>query len=190
MLIADLKKSIREVPDFPEPGVNFYDLTTLFRDPIALRSAVDRMVERYRGERLDALAGIEARGFVLASTMAHQLGIGLVLLRKPGKLPGETDGEDYELEYGRARIEVHRDALAPGHKVVIVDDVLATGGTAAAAGRLIERQGARVEGYAFLVELGFLAGRGKLGRSNVFSLIQYDGSTGAGTAPGPGQKGP
>jgi adenine phosphoribosyltransferase len=190
MLIADLKKTIREVPDFPAPGVNFYDLTTLFRDPVALRSAVDRMVERYRGERLDALAGIEARGFVLAAAMAHQLGIGLVLLRKPGKLPAETDGEDYDLEYGTARIEIHRDAVAPGHKVVVVDDVLATGGTAAAAGRLIERQGAQVEGFAFLVELGFLAGRAKLGRSNVFSLLQYDGSTAAGTDPGPRKKGP
>ena len=190
MLIADLKKTIREVPDFPKPGINFYDLTTLFRDPLAFRSAVDRMVARYRGERLDALAGIEARGFVLAAAMAHQLEIGLVLLRKPGKLPGETDGEDYGLEYGEARVEIHRDALAPGHKVVVVDDVLAAGGTAAAAGRLIERQGAEVEGFAFLVELGFLAGRGKLGRSNVFSLLQYDGSADEGTAPPSGKKGP
>jgi len=180
MLIADLKKTIREVPDFPKPGINFYDLTTLFRNPVALRSAVDRMVERYRGERLDALAGIEARGFVLAAAMAHQLGVGLVLLRKPGKLPADVDGEEYDLEYGRARIEVHRDALAPDQRVVIVDDVLATGGTAAAAGRLLARQGVRVEGFAFLVELGFLDGRSKLGRSNVFSLLHYDGS-----APGP-----
>ena len=178
MLIADLKKTIREVPDFPKPGINFYDVTTLFRNPEALRSGVDRMVERYRGEKIDAIAGIEARGFVLASAMAYELGIGLVLLRKPGKLPADCDGEDYDLEYGTARIEMHKDAVAPDQRIVVVDDLLATGGTAAAAGKLIERQGARVESYAFLVELGFLDGRARLGRSNVFSLLQYGDSTG------------
>lgn len=176
MLISELKKSIREIPDFPKPGILFYDVSTLFRNPDALKSAVDRMVERYKGEKLDALAAIEARGFLLAAAMAYRLGLGVVLLRKPGKLPGDRDGEDYDLEYGTARIEVHRDALAPGQRVVVVDDLLATGGTAAAAARLLERQGVRVEGFAFLVELGFLEGRARLGRSNVFSLLQYGGS--------------
>jgi adenine phosphoribosyltransferase len=131
-------------------------------------------VERYRGEPLDALAGIESRGFVVAAAMAHALGRGLVLLRKPGTLPWETEGEDYSLEYGRARLEVHRDAVGPGQRVLIVDDLLATGGTAAAARRLLERLGTRVEGFAFLVELVFLGGRTTLGGSGVFSLLQYN----------------
>jgi adenine phosphoribosyltransferase len=173
MLVAEIKKSIREVPDFPKAGINFYDVTTLFRNPEAYRSAVDRMVERYRGDRLDGIVGIEARGFVLAAAMAYALGGGLVLARKPGKLPAETEHEDYALEYGDARIEIHRDAVLPGQRLLVVDDVLATGGTATAAGRLVDRLGGRVEGYAFLVELAFLGGRGRLPSENVFSLVQY-----------------
>ncbi len=175
MLVSDLKRTIREVPGFPKAGINFYDVSTLFRHPTAFRSAVDRMLERYRGEKLDALAGIEARGFVLASAMAYELGAGLVLFRRPGKLPCETEREEYALEYGTGQLEVHRDAVAPGQRVLIVDDVLATGGTAAAAGRIVERLGGRVEGYAFLVELLFLSGRKRLASENVFSLIQYGG---------------
>ncbi|MDX1387964.1 MAG: adenine phosphoribosyltransferase [Acidobacteriota bacterium] len=174
MLTADLKKTIREVPDFPKPGINFYDLTTLFLNPEAFRSAVDRMVERYRGEKLTAIVGIESRGFVLGSVMALELGVGMVLARKPGKLPADTEKEDYELEYGQATLEIHRDAVGPEDRVLVVDDLLATGGTAAASGRLVERLGARVEGYAFLVELSFLKGREQLGSANVFSLLQYD----------------
>ena len=174
MLIADLKKSIREVPDFPKPGINFYDLTTLFLNPEAMRSSVDVLVERYRGEKLDALVGIESRGFILATAMALEMRMPLVLARKPGKLPAETEAEDYELEYGTARLEIHRDAIGPDQRVLIVDDLLATGGTAAATGRLVERLGARVEGFAFLVELSFLSGRDKLGATNVFSLLQYE----------------
>jgi adenine phosphoribosyltransferase len=174
MLVADLKKVIREVPDFPKPGINFYDLTTLFLNPEAMRTSVDVLVERYRGEKLDALIGIESRGFVLATAMALELEMPLVLARKPGKLPADTEAEDYELEYGTARLEIHRDAIAPDQRVLIVDDLLATGGTAAATGRLVGRLGARVEGYAFLVELSFLAGREKLGSTNVFSLLQYE----------------
>ena len=170
----NLKKAIREVPDFPKPGINFYDVTTLFRDAAAFRHAVDRLVERYRGEALDAVVGIEARGFVLASALAYGLETGLVLLRKPGKLPWQTDNEEYALEYGTNTIEMHRDAVAPGHRVLVADDVLATGGTAAAAGRLLRRHGASVEGYAFLIELGFLGGRQKLEPSGVFSLVRYD----------------
>jgi adenine phosphoribosyltransferase len=173
MLIEDLKKTIREVPDFPKPGINFYDLSTLFRNPEAFRATVDRMVERYRGERLDGLAGIEARGFILAGAMALALDVGLVLLRKPGKLPSETESEDYALEYGTASLEVHKDAVSEGQRVLIVDDLLATGGTGVAAQRLLRRLGARIEGFAFIVELGFLKGREKLEGTNVFSLLQY-----------------
>ncbi len=173
MLVSELKRTIREVPDFPKPGINFYDVSTLFRHAEAFRSTVDRLIERYRGERIDAVAGIEARGFVLAAAMAHQMSLGLILVRKPGKLPCETESESYSLEYGTARIEVHRDAVAPGQRILIVDDVLATGGTAAASGRIVERLGGRVEGYGFLIELGFLGGRKKLLSDNVFSLIQY-----------------
>ena len=178
MLVADLKRTIREVPGFPRPGINFYDVTTLFRNPLAFRSAVDRMLERYRGERIEAIGGIEARGFVLAAAMAYELQAGLVLFRKPGKLPHETEAEEYALEYGTAAIEVHRDAVRAGQRVLLVDDVLATGGTAAAAGKLVERLGGRVEGYAFLVELLFLRGRSKLGSEAVFSLIQYGEAAG------------
>ena len=173
MLLADLKKIIREVPDFPKPGINFYDLTTLFRNAEGFRAAADKMVERYRGVKIDALAGIEARGFVIAAAMAHELNLGLVLMRKPGKLPAEVESEEYALEYGKGSIEVHRDAIAPGQRILIVDDVLATGGTAAAAARLVERGGGVVEGFAFMVEIGFLNGRRMLGEIPVFSLIHY-----------------
>jgi adenine phosphoribosyltransferase len=173
MRIEDLKKTIREIPDFPKPGINFYDLSTLFRDAAAFRATVDRMVERYRGERLDAIAGIEARGFILGGAMARALDVGLVLLRKPGKLPSEIEGEEYVLEYGTARLEVHRDAVRNGERVLIVDDLLATGGTALASRRLLARLGARIEGFAFIVELGFLNGREQLEGSNVFSLLKY-----------------
>lgn len=175
MLPADLKKVIREVPDFPKPGINFYDLSTLFRDAEAFGSCIDQVAERYRADRPEAVAGIEARGFVVAAAIALRLGVGLVMLRKPGKLPWKTEGESYRLEYGEARIEAHQDAVAKGQRVLVVDDLLATGGTAAAAGRLLDRLGARVDGYAFLVELSFLGGRRRLGDAGVFSLLQYDG---------------
>jgi adenine phosphoribosyltransferase len=164
---------IREVPDFPRRGINYYDVSTLFRDAVALRSAVETLVERFRGERIEALAAIEARGFVLGAAMACDLGVGLILVRKPGKLPAAIEGESYELEYGTGRLEVHRDAVEPGQRVLVVDDLLATGGTASAAGRILERLGARVAGYGFMVELRALGGRAVLG-PNVFSLVQYD----------------
>jgi adenine phosphoribosyltransferase len=172
--LTDLKKTIRQVPDFPKPGINFYDVSTLFREAPAFRYAVDRLVERYRGESFDAVVGIEARGFVLASALAYALRSGLVLLRKPGKLPWRTHAEEYALEYGTNTIEMHRDAVAPGQRVLVVDDVLATGGTAAAAGRLLTRVGASVHGYTFLVELGFLGGRARLEPAGIFSLVRYD----------------
>jgi adenine phosphoribosyltransferase len=171
---SEIKKSIRQVPDFPKPGILFYDVATLFRDARAFRAAVEGMVPGLAGRSLDAIAGIEARGFVLASALAYRLGLGLVIVRKHGKLPGQVEGETYALEYGEAHLEIQRDALAPGSRVMVVDDLLATGGTAAAAGRLVERLGARLEGYAFLVELAFLGGRQRLGASGVFSLLHYE----------------
>jgi adenine phosphoribosyltransferase len=173
MQSADVKKTIREIPDFPKPGITFYDLSTLFRSAEAFRWTIDRLVEKYKGERLDAIAGIDARGFLLAGAMARALDLGIVLLRKPGKLPWKTEGEDFEMEYGTARLEIHRDAVSEGERILIVDDLLATGGTAVAGGRLISRLGATVHGYAFLAELTFLAGRDKLEGSNIFSLLQY-----------------
>jgi adenine phosphoribosyltransferase len=173
MSVSDLRKTIREVPDFPRPGINFYDVTTLFRDASAFRSAVDHLVERYRSEPLDGLVGIEARGFVLASAMAYRLGTGLVLARKPGKLPCAAESESYELEYGQAQIEIHHDAVTRGENILVVDDVLATGGTARAAGAVVERLGGRVHGFAFLIELSFLSGRERVGTERVYSLLQY-----------------
>jgi len=174
MLVSDLKRIIREVPDHPKPGILFYDLTTLFRTPHALGSVVNRMVERFRGDRIDAVAGIEARGLVLAAPVAIALGVGLALVRKPGKLPWETLSESYELEYGRGTLEIHKDAVSPGQNVLVIDDVLATGGTALATGRLVERLGGRVQAFAFLAELGFLNGRRAFGGADVFSLVRYD----------------
>jgi adenine phosphoribosyltransferase len=173
MLVADLKKIIREVPDYPKPGILFYDLTPVFQDGDAFRTVIDRLAERFRGERIDRVAGIEARGFMFAAALAYVLGLGIIAIRKPGKLPWRTASEDYTLEYGTGRLEVHEDAAAQGHRVLIVDDVLATGGTAGAAGRLVRQLGAEVAGYAFLVELRFLKGRAGLASDNIFSLIQY-----------------
>ncbi len=174
MQTADLKKMIREVPDFPKPGINFYDISTLLQNGKALQAAVDQMAERFKGQPIDAIAGIEARGLVLAASMAYRMQLGLIMVRKFGKLPWKTESEAYELEYGQAQLEIHRDAVSQGQRVLVVDDLLATGGTAAASGRLIKRLGGRLEGYAFLVELGFLGGRGRLGNSRVFSLLHYD----------------
>lgn len=174
MLMSELKKSIREVPDFPKPGINFYDVSTLFRNREAFGAVVSRLNERFRGDRIDALAGIEARGFVLAGAMAYALGTAVIMVRKPGKLPWRTEAERFTLEYGEAVLEIHRDAVEPGQRIVIVDDVLASGGTAAAAARIVERLGGKVEAFAFMVELGFLGGRRVLAPASVFSLLQYD----------------
>jgi len=174
MLVSDLKKTIREIPDFPKPGIVFYDVSTLFRNAGAFRAAVDTMVERFRGEPLDAIAGIEARGFVLAAAMAYRMETGLILVRKQGKLPAATEGESYTLEYGSASVEMHKDAVEKDQRVLVVDDLPATGGTAAATGRLVRRLGGRLQGYAFMVELEFLSGRDKLDSNNVFSLVRYE----------------
>ena len=169
----DLRSLIREVPDFPRPGILFYDITPVFRSAEGLKVTMQRMSERYRGEPLDAIAAVEARGFVLGAALACTLGVGLILIRKPGKLPWRTEGLDYALEYGSSRIEAHVDSLEEGQRVLVVDDVLATGGTAAAARDLVSRLGGVVHGYAFLVELGFLGGRARLGPASVFSLVHY-----------------
>jgi len=173
MLVSDLKNIIREVPDYPKPGIVFYDLTTLFKNGGAFRTVIERLAERFREDKIDIVVGIEARGFMLAAALAYEYGLGIVPVRKPGKLPWRITGEDYTLEYGQGRLEVHEDAVEKGQRVLIVDDVLATGGTAAATGRLINRLGASVCGYAFLVELCFLNGRDLLRSDNVFSLISY-----------------
>ncbi len=174
MLVSDLKRAIREIPDFPKPGIAFKDISTLFLNPVAFGSAMDRMVSRYHGEKIDLVAGIDARGFSVASVLAYRLNLGLVLVRKGGKLPGPVEAEDYTLEYGKATIEVHKDSVAAGQRILIIDDLLATGGTAAAAGRIFERLGARIEGFGFLVELDYLNGREKLPPDRVFSLIHFE----------------
>ena len=168
-----LKQKIRNVPDFPIPGINFKDVTTLFKDPAAFRMAVDRFVTEYADQSIDLVAAIEARGFILAPVLAYHMGMGIVPLRKPGKLPAETRRIEYDLEYGTDALEMHLDAVGPGNRVLIVDDLLATGGTAAAACQLVEDAGGIVAGVGFLIELSFLDGRKRLGDRPVFSLLEY-----------------
>ena len=173
-MMADLKKLIREVPDFPKPGILFYDITTLLRDPAGLRGVIDGMKDHYCDARVDVVLGIEARGFIFAPAMAYALGAGFVPVRKPKKLPAETVSVTYDLEYGTDTLEMHKDAVGKGARVLIVDDLLATGGTAAAAARMVESAGGQVAGLGFVVELTFLNGRAKLAGREVFSLLQYD----------------
>jgi adenine phosphoribosyltransferase len=170
----DLKKLIREVPDYPKPGILFYDLTTLLKDKQGFHSLIDRLCDHYHGRTIDIVAGIEARGFIFAPALAYRLGAGFVPVRKPKKLPSKTASVSYALEYGTDTLEIHEDAIQPGQRVIICDDLLATGGTAAATAKLIQETGGKVEGAAFAVELTFLNGRAKLPGCDVFSLIQYD----------------
>ena len=171
--MPDLKKLIRDVPDFPRPGILFKDITTLLKQPDALRHAFDKLIERYRREKIDMVLGIESRGFIIAPALAYHLGAGFAPIRKAGKLPSSTVGEDYQLEYGTDRLEIHRDAIEPGQVVLIVDDLLATGGTARAAANLALKMKSDIAGLAFLVELEFLRGREKLGDLSVFSLVKF-----------------
>lgn len=171
--MLDLKPLIREVPDFPKPGINFYDITTLLKDAGGWRATIDALKSHYAGTQVDLVAGIEARGFFFAPAMAYALGAGFVPVRKPGKLPAETASVEYELEYGTDRLEIHKDAIGQGQRVLIIDDVLATGGTASAAARLVEKLGGVVVGLGFLAELDFLKGREKLAGREVFALIHY-----------------
>jgi adenine phosphoribosyltransferase len=170
----DLKKLIREVPDYPKPGIRFYDLTTLLKDKRGFHSLIDQLCGHYEGRTIDIVAGIEARGFIFAPALAYRLNAGFVPVRKPKKLPAKTASISYSLEYGTDSLEIHEDAVKPRQRVIICDDLLATGGTAAATAKLIEKLGGVVEGAAFAVELTFLNGRKKLANLDVFSLIQYD----------------
>lgn len=164
---------IRDVPDFPRPGVVFKDITPLLAHPDGLRFVVDALCERFAGLGVDKVLGIEARGFILAAPVAYRLGAGFVPVRKAGKLPWSVETEDYALEYGTDRLEIHADALRPGEKVLVVDDVLATGGTAAACARLVEKLGAKVAGLGFLIELEFLSGRSRVEHYDAVSLLAY-----------------
>jgi adenine phosphoribosyltransferase len=169
----DLAKMIRDVPDFPKEGIVFKDITTLIKDPQAFRKVIDVLTEHYAGQQIDLVVAVEARGYIFGAPVACKLGAGFVPVRKVGKLPAETVREEYELEYGTDSVEMHRDAIQPGQKVLIVDDLIATGGSAAATARLVERLGGDVVSIAFLIELGFLHGVEKLKGYDVFTIIEY-----------------
>lgn len=168
-----LEDYIRDVPDFPKPGILFKDITPLLGAPEAFRESVERLAEPFRDEGIDQVAGIESRGFIFGAAVAQLLGCGFVPVRKPGKLPWKSHRHEYELEYGTDALEIHEDAFGKGSRVVIVDDVLATGGTAAAAGSLVQRLGADLVGYAIVIELSFLNGREKLNGARLHSMITY-----------------
>lgn len=168
-----VRQAVREIPDFPVPGVSFKDITTVVSDGELFREIIAYLGERYREQGVEQVVGIESRGFIFGAALAHELGVGLTLVRKPGKLPFETVGMDYELEYGVDRVEMHVDALEPGEKVVIVDDLLATGGTCGAALELVEGFGAEILEVVFLIELSFLNGRERLGTRPIYSVTVY-----------------
>ncbi|MBV8530440.1 MAG: adenine phosphoribosyltransferase [Candidatus Eremiobacteraeota bacterium] len=169
----EIEALIRPIPDFPIPGILYRDITPLLRDKQGFRRAIDLFVERFSARGIDHVVGIEARGYVLGAPIAYAIGAGFIPVRKPGKLPHETLSEEYALEYGTNSLEIHADAISQGERVLVVDDLLATGGTAAATGRLLERLGARVEAFAFLVELAELGGRKKLGEAEIVTFVTY-----------------
>jgi adenine phosphoribosyltransferase len=171
--VDTLKQLIREIPDFPKPGITFYDITTLLKDKQGFRQTIDALQEHYRQTPVDLVVGIEARGYFFAPAMAHALGAGFVPVRKPKKLPSLVRSVEYDLEYGTDQLEIHSDAIEPGQKVLIIDDVLATGGTASAVARLVELLDGKVVGLGFVIELTLLRGRDKLANHDVFSLLQY-----------------
>ena len=172
--MQDLKKLIREVPDFPKPGILFYDITTLLKDKLGFRAVIDGLQHHYQDAKVDIVLGIEARGFIFAPALAYALHAGFVPVRKPKKLPAECVSVTYDLEYGTDTLEMHRDAVVSDCRVLIVDDLLATGGTAAATARMVREAGGTVVGIGVVVELTFLNGRAKLPEYDVFSLLQYD----------------
>lgn len=170
----NLNDYIRDIPDFPKEGIIFKDISPLLGDAAALKASIDQLAEKLAGKQIDAVAGVEARGFIFGPLLAQRLGVGFVPVRKPGKLPAETVSKSYDLEYGQATIEIHTDAIKPGARVLVVDDLLATGGTAVAACSLLEELGGEIVACAFVVELSFLPGRAALEGRDVVSLIQYD----------------
>jgi adenine phosphoribosyltransferase len=172
--MEELRKLIREVPDFPKPGINFYDITTLLKDPEGLEGTIDALTEQCRGLAVDTIVGVESRGFIFGAPLAYQLGCGFIPVRKPKKLPAECVSISYDLEYGQDTLEMHKDAVGEGHRVLIVDDLLATGGTARATVDLIESVGGVIAGLFFVVELDFLGGRKKFDGYDVRSLVHYD----------------
>jgi adenine phosphoribosyltransferase len=172
--MQELKTLIREIPDFPKPGILFYDITTLLKDPAGFRKVIDALKARYAGIAADQVVGMEARGFIFAPALAYALGAGFVPVRKPGKLPAEVIRYTYDTEYSTDTLEMHTGAIQPGQRVLIVDDLLATGGTALATAKLVEQAGGVVAGLAFVVELTFLPGREKLQGYDVFALLSYD----------------
>src|SRR5712672_184448 len=170
----ELKKLIREVPDFPKKGILFYDITTLLKDKLGFATLIDALSENYIGKEIDLILGMEARGFIFGPALAYRLNAGFVPVRKPGKLPAETEKVSYDLEYGSNSLEMHKDAIKKGQRVLIVDDLLATGGTAAATAQLARGLGAQIAGFAFVVELDFLKGRDRLAKYDVLSLLHYE----------------
>jgi adenine phosphoribosyltransferase len=172
--IANIRRAIRDIPDFPKPGIVFKDITPLLSNGPLFGKTIDLIAERYRGQKIDTVLGIESRGFIIGSALAYRLGAGFSVVRKPGKLPYETHSASYELEYGKDTLEIHVDAVAPNSRVVIADDLIATGGTAAATAELVSKLGATVVECAFVIELAFLNGREKLAPHGVFSVLQYD----------------
>jgi len=171
--MQELLTYIRDVPDFPKPGIVFKDITPLLQNPEVFRRAVDEMDRIFDGERVDRLVGIESRGFIFGAALAYKRGISFIPVRKPGKLPHETDTVSYDLEYGSDSVEIHRDALDGGDRVLVVDDLIATGGTVEATAKLIEKLGGEIVGFVFLIELGFLNGRARLDGHRVESLIRF-----------------
>lgn len=168
-----LKGIVRDVPDFPKPGILFKDITPVLEDAAALKRVIDHMADTWRGEGIDRIVGIESRGFIFGTALAYALDLGIAVVRKPGKLPYTTTSVTYDLEYGTDTLHIHTDAIAPGMRVLIVDDLLATGGTASATGHLVEKLGGTVAGCAFVIELGFLDGRAKLKEWPVRSILTY-----------------
>jgi adenine phosphoribosyltransferase len=169
----DLKSLIREIPDFPKPGVGFKDITTLLKDGSAIKYVVDELTKHFKSAQPDVVVGAESRGFILGAPLAYTLGCGFILVRKPGKLPAAVAKVNYQLEYGEDALEIHLDAIKPGQKVLIVDDLLATGGTISATAELVKKLKGNIVGFAFIIELDFLKGRDKLAGYDVFSLVHY-----------------
>ena len=172
--IASIQRAIRDVPNFPKPGIVFKDITPLLANGLLFAKTIDLLAERYQGKNVDTVLGIESRGFIVGAALAYKLGAGFSVVRKPGKLPYETHKASYDLEYGTDTLEIHVDALAPKARVIIADDLIATGGTAAATAELVSKLGGTVVECAFIIELSFLKGRERLKKFGVFSLLQYD----------------